>query len=69
MRRAVLAAVVCVSLPWASPNAQSFDGEGSVLQVCETTQEGACRYTWRYNAIVKDGHFVGQHRTKGRARR
>jgi hypothetical protein len=47
---------------------QSVDGEWSVLQVCETTQDGAREYTWRYNAIVKDGHFVGQYRTQGQSR-
>jgi hypothetical protein len=67
MRRTVLLVVTCVSLPWSSLNAQSFDGEWSVLQVCETTQEGARSYTWRYGAIVKDGHFVGQYRNKGQS--
>jgi hypothetical protein len=47
--------------------AASFDGTWSVLQVCETTSEGARGYTWRYDADVKIGHFVGQYRTKGQS--
>jgi hypothetical protein len=43
----------------------SFDGKWSVLQICETTTEGARGYTWRYNADVKDGRLVGQYHTKG----
>jgi hypothetical protein len=39
MHRLVLLAMICASLPWSSLNAQSFDGEWSVLQVCETTQK------------------------------
>jgi len=35
--------------------------------VCETTSEGARGYTWRYDATVKDGHLVGQYRTKGQS--
>jgi len=50
MRRTVLLAIICSSVPWISLHAQSFDGEWSVLQVCETTQEGARGYTWRYGA-------------------
>ena len=48
-----------------SPHAASFEGTWSVLQVCETTSEGARGYTWRYDADVKGGHFVGQYRNKG----
>jgi len=48
-------------------HAASFDGTWSVLQVCETTSEGARGYTWRYDAAVKDGRFVGQYRTKGQS--
>src|SRR6516225_11260288 len=51
----------------ASAHAASFDGTWSVLQVCETTSEGARGYTWRYDAAVKDGRFVGQYRTKGQS--
>ena len=45
--------------------AAAFDGTWSVLQVCETTTEGARGYTWRYDAGVKTGHLVGQYRNKG----
>jgi hypothetical protein len=45
-------------------HAASFDGTWSVLQVCETTSDGARGYTWRYDADVKNGRFVGQYRTK-----
>src|SRR6185295_1908652 len=44
-----------------------FEGEWSVLQVCETTQEGAKGFTWRYGATVKNGHFVGQYRNTGQS--
>jgi len=50
-----------------SAHAASFEGTWSVLQVCETTSEGARGYTWRYDADVKNGHFVGQYRNKGQA--
>jgi hypothetical protein len=50
-----------------SAHAAPFDGTWSVLQVCETTSEGARGYTWRYDAEVKNGHFVGQYRTKGQS--
>ena len=50
-----------------SAHAASFDGTWSVLQVCETTSEGARGYTWRYDAGVKNGHLVGQYRTKGQS--
>jgi hypothetical protein len=65
MHRTVLFAMICASLPLASSNAQSFDGDWSVLQVCETTQEGARGFTWRYAATVKNGHFLGQYRKVG----
>ena len=48
-----------------SAHAEPFDGTWSVLQVCETTTEGARGYTWRYDAGVKTGHLVGQYRNKG----
>ncbi len=48
-----------------SAHAASFDGTWSVLQVCETTSDGARGYTWRYDADVKGGRFVGQYRNKG----
>jgi hypothetical protein len=46
-------------------HAASFDGTWSVLQVCETTSDGARGYTWRYDADVKNGRFVGQYRNTG----
>ena len=52
-------------LPFTSLHAASFDGAWSVLQVCDSTQEGARGYTWRYDASVKNGHLVGQYRSKG----
>ena len=54
-----------VLLPFAPLHAAAFDGAWSVLQVCDSTQEGAQRYTWRYDATVKHGHLVGQYRSKG----
>lgn len=65
--RIVLLVAFCACLPWGSLRAQSFEGEWSVLQVCEATQEGARGYTWRYSARVKDGHLVGQFRDKGQS--
>lgn len=47
--------------------AASFDGAWSVLEVCETTSEGARGYTWRFDADVKNGHLVGQYRNKGQS--
>lgn len=64
MRLIVLFAMIGASLSWPS-YAQSFDGEWSVLQVCEATQEGACGFTWRYGATLKNGHFLGQFRNTG----
>ena len=51
----------------AGARAASFDGTWSVLQVCESTKEGARGYTWRYDADVKGGHLVGQYRNKGQS--
>src|SRR6202022_720303 len=47
--------------------AATFDGTWSVLQVCDSTQEGARGYTWRYDAAVKDGHLVGHYRNPGQS--
>ena len=52
---------------WSSAEAASFDGTWSVLQVCDSTQEGARGYTWRYDATVKDGHLIGRYRNKGQS--
>ncbi len=60
----LLISVVLLGQP---AHAGTYDGAWSVLQVCEPTTEGARGYTWRYDAIVKDGHFVGQYRTKGQS--
>lgn len=65
MWRAFLIAPGLVLLPVASSHASSFDGAWSVLQVCDSTEDGARRYRWRYDAIVKHGHLVGQYRLKG----
>ena len=65
MWRAFFIASGLVLLPSASSHAASFDGAWSVLQVCNSTQEGARGYTWRYDATVKNGHLVGQYRSKG----
>ncbi len=65
--RTVLIAAFCACVPWGALHAQSLDGEWGVLQVCESTQEGARGFTWRYGARVKDGHFVGQFREKGQS--
>ena len=54
-----------LSVTFATVHAASFDGTWSVLQVCETTSEGARGYTWRYDAAVKNGRFLGQYRNKG----
>ena len=65
--RTVLIAVLCACVPWGALHAQSLEGQWTVLQVCEATQEGARGYTWRYSARVVDGHFVGQFREKGQS--
>jgi len=65
MWRAFFIASGLVLLLFASSHASSFDGAWSVLQVCDSTKEGARRYTWRYDATVKHGHLVGQYRLKG----
>ena len=53
--RTVLIAVLCACVPWGALHAQSLEGQWTVLQVCEATQEGARGYTWRYSARVVDG--------------
>ena len=67
MRNVFFTVLGCVLLPLVSSHAASFDGAWSVLQVCDSTQEGARGYTWRYDATVKDGHLVWQYRTKGQS--
>ena len=64
--RAVLGTLLLLATS-GNTHAASFDGTWSVLQVCETTSEGARGYTWRYDANVKDGRLVGQYRTKGQS--
>lgn len=60
--------VASILLAHVAPcHAASFDGSWSVLQVCETTSEGARSYTWRYDATVRNGHFAGQYRNKGQS--
>jgi hypothetical protein len=65
MWRAFFVASGLVLLPFASSHASSFDGAWSVVQVCDSPEEGGRRYTWRYDATVKHGHLVGQYRLKG----
>jgi hypothetical protein len=65
MWRAFFIASGLVLLPFASSHASSFDGAWSVLQVCDSPEEGGRRYTWRYDATVKHGHLVGQYRLEG----
>jgi hypothetical protein len=43
--------------------AAPYDGPWSVIQVCDSTKEGGRGYTWRYDASVKDGHFLGRYGT------
>lgn len=59
-----LLAIPALSLA-ASSHAATFDGSWSVVEVCDATGEGARGYTWRFDAIVKDGHLIGQYGTKG----
>jgi hypothetical protein len=51
----------------STAEAASFDGTWSVLEVCDSTQEGARGYTWRYDATVKDGHLLGHYRNPGQS--
>jgi hypothetical protein len=70
LERANLAALLAALLLLVGierAQAASFDGTWSVLEVCETTSEGARGYTWRYDATVTGGHLVGQYRTKGQS--
>jgi hypothetical protein len=65
MWRAFFIAPGLVLVLFALSHASSFDGAWSVLQVCDPTEEGGRRYTWRYDATVKHGRLVGQYRLKG----
>jgi hypothetical protein len=65
MWRALFIVLYLGVLPFSSPHAASFDGVWSVLQICDSTKEGARGYTWRYDATVKHGRLVGQYRSKG----
>jgi hypothetical protein len=68
IRLGCVAAASVVGLAAASAaEAASFDGTWSVLQVCDSTQEGARGYTWRYDAAVKDSHLVGHYRNPGQS--
>jgi hypothetical protein len=64
MRCILPLALACNMVPWWA-QAQPFDGQWTVLQVCEVTREGARGFTWQYPATVKDGHFAGQYRNEG----
>ncbi len=51
---------------WGSgAEAASYDGNWFVLQVCNSSQEGARGYQWLYDATVKGGHLVGHYRNRG----
>jgi hypothetical protein len=65
LRHAGLA--VSLAIPLASATAATFDGSWSIVEVCEASVEGARGYTWRFEAVVKEGHLVGQYRTKGQS--
>jgi hypothetical protein len=68
LRLGCLAAASVVGLAgWSAAEAASFDGTWSVLEVCDSTQEGARGYTWRYDASVKDGHLLGHYRNPGQS--
>jgi len=60
-------ATIFVLASWSTAQAASFDGTWSILQVCDSTQEGARGYTWRYDATVKDGHLLGHYRNQGQS--
>src|ERR687892_2259222 len=62
MWRAFFTASSLVLLPFASSHASSFDGAWSVLQVCDSREEGGRRYRWRYDDTVKRGQLVGHYR-------
>jgi hypothetical protein len=51
--------------PPAAAQASSFDGKWNVTQECQGAPGGARGFTWRYDAIVKDGNLIGQYGTKG----
>lgn len=55
------------SLLSSRAHAEAFDGTWSVLEVCESSPEGARGYKWTYPATVKDGYFVGQYRQEGQS--
>ena len=57
---------LCSLLPLQA-YAEAFDGTWSVLEVCESSPEGARGYKWTYPATVKDGYFVGQYRQAGQS--
>jgi hypothetical protein len=65
MWRAFLFASGLVLLLFASSHASSFDGTWSVVQVCESAEDGGRKNTWRYDATIKHGHLIGQYRLKG----
>jgi hypothetical protein len=67
MRGALLRCLAIVIFAIDPAQAASLDGSWSVVQVCADTNEGARGYTWRYNATISDGYFVGQYRTKGQS--
>jgi hypothetical protein len=57
---------LCSLLPLRA-YAESFDGIWSVIEICDTSPEGARGYQWTYPATVKDGYFAGQYRQEGQS--
>lgn len=64
--RLLMFVFICFLLPLRA-QAAAFDGEWSVLQLCETSPEGARGYKWTYPATVRAGYFAGQYRQEGQS--
>jgi hypothetical protein len=64
--KSLLLLFLCSVAP-VQAHAEVFDGAWSVLEVCESSPEGARGYKWTYPATVKDGYFVGQYRQEGQS--
>ena len=67
VRFVYLIVAAAFAFAWESgAKAASFDGNWFVLQVCDSSQEGARGYQWLYDAKVEGGHLVGHYRNRGR---
>ena len=64
--KSLLLLFLCSVAP-VQAHAEVFDGAWSVLEVCESSPEGARGYKWTYPATVRDGYFVGQYRQEGQS--